>query len=374
MRINKIILSFLVLSLILFNGISQKAQAVNPMNASLVFADTDQGPPTDEITTKYDTDLVQEVIIGRTVAYALLNKYDNKVNTDPDLNRYVNLVGQSIAKAASNRPQVTYKFGIIETDDINAFACPGGYVFITSGLLKTLYDENELAAVLAHEIGHIEHGDGLRDIKNHKSDKYAKLKVDEIGKDVAIAHDVARSMPYYGWYASYYSPKNMAKRGLGRAIGHIGGGYGGYVARSIAYDAADIAVDASVDGLKKAAKKIGTAMIKSWYEDPLDPQIEFDADAFSAEALAKAGYDPKGINGFLKTVQHVKSSQSAQGAQAATQGASGSSMFTYRHPPIEERITHVDILVDEGNITAKNPKAGEDAFFEERYAQKLKLE
>ncbi|MGD9580013.1 MAG: M48 family metalloprotease, partial [Vampirovibrionia bacterium] len=281
MRIKYIILSFLVLSLFVFVNSSQKALAENFAKSNLLYGQAEQGPPTDAITSQYGFTLVSELAAGRTVAYALLEKFDNKVNTDPELNHYVNLVGQSVAKAASNRPQVKYKFGIIDSDEINAFACPGGYIFVTTGLLKVVYDENELAAVLAHEIGHIEHGDGLKDLQSRKNDDYKDAQWDKVENNAALVGDVATSLPYAGWYASYYSPKNMAKRGIGRAIGSIGGGYGGYVARSAAYSATDAAVDVATDqaykGLKSLARKIGKKYILNNYYNPLSSEIEFQA-------------------------------------------------------------------------------------------------
>ena len=73
---------------------------------------------------------------------------------DQELTRYVNLVGKALA---ANSPGQSYNwtFGIIQTEDINAFAAPGGYIFVTKGLLRQLTNEDQLAAVLAHEIAHV---------------------------------------------------------------------------------------------------------------------------------------------------------------------------------------------------------------------------
>tara|TARA_R110002167_G_scaffold6277_1_gene28737 strand:- start:119450 stop:120928 length:1479 start_codon:yes stop_codon:yes gene_type:complete len=74
--------------------------------------------------------------------------------TDDELNAYVNEVGQRLA-LVSDRPDLDFKFTIIDSPEINAFALPGGYVYINRGLLAYLNSEAELAAVLGHEIGHI---------------------------------------------------------------------------------------------------------------------------------------------------------------------------------------------------------------------------
>jgi predicted Zn-dependent protease len=77
-----------------------------------------------------------------------------RVVQDQALNAYVNEVGQRVA-ATSHRPDLTYTFTVIDSPEINAFALPGGYVYINRGLLLYLKSEDELAAVLAHEVGHI---------------------------------------------------------------------------------------------------------------------------------------------------------------------------------------------------------------------------
>ena len=73
---------------------------------------------------------------------------------DPELLAYVNEVGNRIA-AVSHRPELNYQFFIIDSPDINAMALPGGYVYVNRGLLTFMNTEAELAAVLAHEVGHI---------------------------------------------------------------------------------------------------------------------------------------------------------------------------------------------------------------------------
>lgn len=73
------------------------------------------------------------------------------------LQRYVNQVGLWVALQAGPSP-VHWRFGVIDTDNVNAFAAPAGYIFITKGLLARLDNEAELAGILAHEIGHVLHG------------------------------------------------------------------------------------------------------------------------------------------------------------------------------------------------------------------------
>ncbi len=76
------------------------------------------------------------------------------VHDDLELSEYVQRVGEKLA-SVSERPELEWKFTIIDTDDVNAFATMGGYVYISRGILPYMQSEAELAAVLGHEIGHI---------------------------------------------------------------------------------------------------------------------------------------------------------------------------------------------------------------------------
>ncbi|MFA6969779.1 MAG: M48 family metallopeptidase [Gallionella sp.] len=94
----------------------------------------------------------EEVDIGRQIAGNLLGAAP--LVQDKKLQKYVNNVGRWVA-IQSERPDLVWHFGVIDSNDINAFAAPGGYIFVTRGLYKLLNNEAELAGVLAHEIGHV---------------------------------------------------------------------------------------------------------------------------------------------------------------------------------------------------------------------------
>lgn len=111
-----------------------------------------------------EIDEPREVEIGQGVASSLLGVaplVDNKA-----LQRYVNDVGLWLA-LQTERPDLSWHFGVIDTDTINAFAAPGGYVFITRGLFQSLRNEAELAGVLAHEITHVLHRHHLNAIQHN---------------------------------------------------------------------------------------------------------------------------------------------------------------------------------------------------------------
>lgn len=94
----------------------------------------------------------EEVAIGKQIAGNLLGA--SPLVKDKLLQKYINNVGRWVA-SQSERPDLPWHFGVIESNDINAFAAPGGYVFVTRGLYKQLKNEAALAGVLAHEIGHV---------------------------------------------------------------------------------------------------------------------------------------------------------------------------------------------------------------------------
>ena len=94
----------------------------------------------------------EEVAIGKQIAGNLLGA--SPLVKDKLLQKYINNVGRWVA-SQSERPDLPWHFGVIESNDINAFAAPGDYVFVTRGLYKQLKNEAALAGVLAHEIGHV---------------------------------------------------------------------------------------------------------------------------------------------------------------------------------------------------------------------------
>lgn len=94
----------------------------------------------------------EEIAIGKQVSGNLLGA--SPLVKDDKLQKYVNNVGRWLA-SQSERPDLPWHFAVIESRDINAFAAPGGYVFVTRGLYQTLQNEAALAGVLAHEIGHV---------------------------------------------------------------------------------------------------------------------------------------------------------------------------------------------------------------------------
>ena len=114
-----------------------------------------------------DITIEQEYFIGRAVAAEIVNRY--RPLDRQAANTYLNLVGQALARV-SDMPETFggYHFLLLDSDEINAFAAPGGLVFVSRGLLRCCPDEDALAAVLAHEVGHVQAKHGLQAIKKSR--------------------------------------------------------------------------------------------------------------------------------------------------------------------------------------------------------------
>jgi predicted Zn-dependent protease len=109
----------------------------------------------------------EEYYVGRAVAATVLGSY--RLYQDDRLTRYVNEVGQAVA-LSSDRP-LTYRgyhFAILDSDEVNALACPGGTILITRGMINRARNEEELAAILAHEVAHVNHKDGVNSIQRSR--------------------------------------------------------------------------------------------------------------------------------------------------------------------------------------------------------------
>jgi beta-barrel assembly-enhancing protease len=128
----------------------------------------------------------EEYYVGRAVAATILGQY--RLYRQERLTRYLNEVGQAVA-LASSRPTTYggYHFALLDTPEINALACPGGIIFITVGMLKKAQNEEELAAILAHEVGHVSSKDGLKAIQRARWTEVATLLGTEAAKKLSGA-------------------------------------------------------------------------------------------------------------------------------------------------------------------------------------------
>ena len=201
---------------------------------------------TTQAVTKTFQDITpeQEYYIGRTVAATVLLGY--KAKDARDLNGYVNTVGQALAQF-STKPETFggYHFLVLDSDEINAFAAPGGLILVTRGLLQCCETEDELAAVLAHEIGHVEKAHGLRAIKTGRLNSALTILAVEAGKNLA-----------------------------GEQLAEV----------TKAFD--------------ESINDIATTLMNSGYSR----KLEYEADAAAVEILKKSGYQPGALVAMLENM------------------------------------------------------------------------
>lgn len=167
----------------------------------------------------------EEIKLGREVAARLAGQYG--LVQDEKQVRYVNLVGQAVVRH-SERKKIPYHFAILRVSEINAMAAPGGYVFITQGLLDSLKDESELAGVLAHEISHV--------TRQHIVKAIRQAKLLEAGEDFAAA--AGNEVNRYGKLGDF--TVNLLSNGLSRADELEADQQGTLLASRVGYDAAGL--------------------------------------------------------------------------------------------------------------------------------------
>lgn len=157
------------------------AAKIQPTEANAPASDTTAATQTAEPTFNWkNPSQEEEIALGRQIAGNLLGAAP--LVKDTALQKYVNSVGRWVA-SQSERPDLPWRFGVIESEDINAFAAPGGYIMITKGLYRKLTNEAQLAGVLGHEIGHVVQKHQLKVLQKQQllsmgagflSNKYAK--------------------------------------------------------------------------------------------------------------------------------------------------------------------------------------------------------
>lgn len=126
----------------------------------------------------------EEIAVGRKITGNLLGAAP--LVKDEALQTYVNQVGRWVANQ-SDRPDLPWHFGVIESNDLNAFAAPGGYVLITKGLYQRLQNEAQLAGVLAHEIGHVVKRHHMKVLqKSQLLNIGARLLSDKVGENATV--------------------------------------------------------------------------------------------------------------------------------------------------------------------------------------------
>jgi len=124
-----------------------------------------------------------EINLGKESDQGVVQTYG--VYPDQELNAYISAIGQSMARI-SHRPNLPYEFKVMDSPVINAFAVPGGYVYITRGILAYIENEAELAGVMGHEIGHI--------TARHSAEQYTRAQLAQLGLGIgsALSKEIAQ--------------------------------------------------------------------------------------------------------------------------------------------------------------------------------------
>ncbi len=171
----------------------------------------------------------EEIQLGAEVSARVRERYG--VVQDPAAHRYVTLVGTLLARK-STRPGLRFTFIILDTDGVNAFAAPGGFIHITRGALGLMASEAELAGVLAHEITHVTEKHTIRAIQKNK---VIQITADEsIKKNAAIWNklvDVTSDLVMAGFGRGEELESDRAGLGVANAAGYAPGGLGDFLER-----------------------------------------------------------------------------------------------------------------------------------------------
>ncbi|HEY9856369.1 MAG TPA: M48 family metallopeptidase [Stenomitos sp.] len=106
----------------------------------------------------------EEIALGRAGVQELLKQPGTKLYDDPKVNAYVTQIGREMA-ARANRPELPWTFYVVDAPEQNALSLPGGFIFVTTGALRAMQNEAQLAGVLGHEVGHVAARHGVDQLK-----------------------------------------------------------------------------------------------------------------------------------------------------------------------------------------------------------------
>jgi predicted Zn-dependent protease len=246
--------------MLVFFYLNSCSSVIAPMLPSL-------GPPTEDEETKISREFRREA------------KKHLKFVNNPEVERFVDRIGRRILSAAG--PQVfDYRFFVVDDDQLNAFAVPGGSVYLFSGLIERAKTTDELAGVLGHEIVHIK---GRHMARNSGPDAISVL--------------------------SLLSMVLLARSGSGaQAAGMVGQG---------------------IAATRQASYSRG---------------LEMESDTLGTRYMAAAGYDPKGVIGFLKTLDQERALNPIEVPA-----------YVMSHPVTQERLANAELVVKSLGATDIRP-------------------
>jgi len=207
---------------------------------------------TQVISSSKEMDYATERTIGESLALEGLQRFGKPVSKEA-LQQYVNLVGNAVA-ANSKRPTIPYQFAVLDSSVQNAFAAPGGVIFISKALIGIIENEAELAGVLAHEVGHV---------------------------------------------AGKHAISSIRRTQFLQGVGTI------------------TAASMKGDKGKQFESMIGDLQ-SVLFDKGLDKGMEYEADAAAMETAYRSGYDPRGLISVLKKLQKIEASSVKKGSWFST--------------------------------------------------------
>jgi predicted Zn-dependent protease len=265
----------------------------------------------------------EERQLGEDVSQKLRDKYG--VVQDKAIHKYVTLVGTVLARASS-RPNLQWTFIVLDTDGVNAFAAPGGFVHVTRGALALIQNESELADVLGHEISHI--------TAKHTVNAIQKNKTIQVAADASRQQVVQQfaDKTYEMLLENKYDRKDEMdadEKGvvLANRVGYAPGGLGAFLTRLADRNkglkepsglfASHPETQARVDGLARviAANKLtAPATVAARYHENVSYK------PIAVDAMAAAGADSKssggkfGLSGLSPVANDKSSTQTVSSA------------------------------------------------------------
>jgi predicted Zn-dependent protease len=235
-----------------------------------------------------DLDPSEEHFIGRSVAAQILAMPQYPVLDDEAAQDYVESVGLALAMTNDGvrRPFLDYRFAVLDTDEVNAFACPGGTVLVTRGLLRKATSEDEVAAILAHEIAHVTLRHGVEAIQQANllqafdylaaGAAQATMSAEDLQKLTAVFDDSVKDVVETLITSGYSREAEAAADQLGRTF-LAGTGYDPQALSRVLRNMADVGGDGGMFATHPApADRV----------DSLGAPLAFAGDAAAAERRA----------------------------------------------------------------------------------------
>ena len=294
----KINLGVLLLSSLIFSGCSCTTPKVSKTKSLVKGMSSDDQQKLEEYRA--------EIEIGRNMAGRLLSFYG--VADDDELDAYVNQVGSYVA-GFSDHPERRYMFQVLNSDIVNAFAAPGGYILVTRGAIKHAQNEAELAFVLAHEVAHVGH--------KHMFDSLKGMSKEDIDKAVAKADKAAMER----------SPELKARARPKPQENEVGATLAKYMS------------GASAGMSILSAAKAGMSLI---LEEGLGADKEFEADSYGTRYAVRAGYHQKAGMNYLCRLQQKKASKNKPCKIRKVKKKKGKkSILDKTHPSVVDRVGHI---------------------------------